>query len=69
MSEIAIFSFGAVMFIMTTWATFSFGLRRMHELQLEDLAKSDRVAEAQESGFTELHVTKSAAAPDRTART
>jgi hypothetical protein len=58
MSEVAIFSFGSVLFVMTTWATFSFGMRRMHELQSEDLANSQRISEVRTDGLTEIHVTE-----------
>ena len=56
MSEIAIFGFGSVMFIATTWATIAFGVRRMHELQDEELERTGRSARLEESGLTELHV-------------
>lgn len=57
MSEVAIFSFGSVMFIATAWATIAFGFRRISELQAADLRESGRVAELREDGLTELHVT------------
>lgn len=56
MSDIAIFGFGSVMFIATTWATIAFGVRRMHELQDEELESTGRSAQLEESGLTELHV-------------
>lgn len=56
MSEIAIFSFGSVVFILTTWATFSFGLKRMGELQARELQNSSLKAVPSESGLTEIHV-------------
>ena len=56
MSDIAIFGFGSVMFIATTWATIAFGVRRMHELQDEELERTGRSARIEESGLTELHV-------------
>ena len=56
MSEAAIFSVGAVMFIATTWATLSFGLRRMYELQRRDLEASERIGEIRKQGLTEIHV-------------
>lgn len=55
MSDIAIFSAGSLLFIATTWATVAFGVRRMHELQDEELERSGRTARAGESGLTELH--------------
>ena len=59
MSEIAIFAFGGVIFIVTTWATVAFGLRRIHELQRADLEDSPRIeAVVQETGFTEIYVTR-----------
>lgn len=57
MSEVAIFSFGSVMFIATAWATIAFGLRRIAELQAADLENSGRVAEVRDDGLTEIHVT------------
>ena len=56
MSEIAIFSFGSVVFIFTTWATFSFGLKRVGELQARELHNSNLKAVPSESGLTEIHV-------------
>lgn len=56
MSEVAIFSFGSVLFVMTTWATFSFGMRRIHELHRRDLVESDRIAEVRTDGLTEIHL-------------
>jgi hypothetical protein len=56
MSEIAIFSFGSVVFMITTWATFSFGLRRMGEIQAKELEQSNLTAVPRESGLTEIHV-------------
>ena len=59
MSEIAIFAFGGVIFIVTTWATVAFGLRRIHELQRADLEDSPRIeAIVEETGFTEIYVTR-----------
>ena len=57
MTEVAVFSFGAVMFVLTTWATLAFGLRRIHELQLRDLEESDVITEIRDDGLTEIHVT------------
>lgn len=57
MSEVAIFTFGAVMFIATAWATIAFGLQRISELQAADLRESGRVAEVRDDGLTEIHVT------------
>lgn len=56
MSDIAIFGFGSVMFIATTWATIAFGVRRMHELQDDELERTGRSAQLEDSGLTELHV-------------
>ena len=58
MSEIAIFGFGSVIFMITTWATFAFGLRRMGEIQAKELDRSNLTAVPQESGLTEIHVDK-----------
>ncbi len=55
MSEVVIFALGAVLFVITTGATFSFGLVRIHELQIEDMARSDRIAEVEERGLTEIY--------------
>lgn len=57
MSEVAIFSFGSVLFIMTTWATFAYGMSRMHELQMRDLADSGRISAVRDEGLTEIHET------------
>jgi hypothetical protein len=56
MSDIAIFGAGSIMFIATTWATIAFGVRRMHELQDEELERTGRTPLEGESGLTELHV-------------
>ena len=58
MSDIAIFAIGSVIFTFTTWATFSFGLRRMGEIQARELARSKVTVIPREGGLTELHVTK-----------
>jgi hypothetical protein len=65
MSDIAIFAIGSVIFMITTWATFSFGLRRMGELHAQDLEEANVTAVPQPSGFTEIHVDQEAV--DRTA--
>lgn len=65
MSEVAIFAFGSVMFVMTTWATFSFGMRRVHELQMLDLAESSRISEIRNEGLTEIHVSTSLQGEER----
>lgn len=56
MSEVAIFAFGAVMFIATAWATIAFGLQRIAELQAADLQESGRVAAQRNDGLTEILV-------------
>ncbi len=56
MSEIVIFGIGSVIFTLTTWATFTFGLRRMGELQADELERSNVVAIQREDGLTEIHV-------------
>ncbi len=61
MSDVAIFAFGSVIFMITTWATFSFGLRRMGELQAQDLEQANFTAVSQPSGFTEIHVDQNSA--------
>jgi hypothetical protein len=55
MSEVIIFAVGAVLFVVTTGATFSFGLVRVHEWQMDDMERSDRIAEVEELGLTEIH--------------
>lgn len=60
MTDVAIFSVGAVMFIMTTWATIAFGLQRVHELKLRDMAQSDLVAQARDDGLTNIYVAQQA---------
>lgn len=61
MSDVAIFGFGSVIFMVTTWATFSFGLRRMGQLQAEELARTNQTAVVQPSGLTEIHLDEDAA--------
>lgn len=56
MTEALIFSFGSLLFIITTSATFSFGMRRFYEIQVEDMAESGRHPVSQPDGLTELHV-------------
>jgi len=57
MTEVAVFGIGSVMFMATTWATFAFGMKRVHQLQMRDLASSDRIAEVRRDNLTELHMT------------
>lgn len=56
MSDIAIFGAGSIMFIATTWATIAFGVRRMHDLQDDELKGTGRAPREEENGLTELHV-------------
>lgn len=56
MSEILIFGFGSILFTITAAATFTFGLRRFHEIQMDDLAQSGRFPVDRPGGLTELHV-------------
>ena len=56
MSEAAIFGVGSIMFTMTAWATLVFGMRRIRQVQLRDLASSGRIAQTQAAGLTELHM-------------
>ena len=58
MSEVTLFGIGSIIFMVTTWATFSFGLRRMGQLQAQELERANRTAVAQPSGLTEIHVEK-----------
>lgn len=58
MSDVAIFAFGGVIFIISTWAVVAFGLSRMHELQREDLDESPRITEVREDGLTEVYMTR-----------
>lgn len=55
MSDIAIFSFGAVMFAMTTWATLAFFMQRFQQINLNDL-RAAGVEIKGNSPYTELHV-------------
>lgn len=55
MSEVVIFAIGAVLFVVTTGATFSFGLVRVHELQIEDLERSERISSVEDLGLTEIY--------------
>ena len=57
MNEIAIFGFGSFLFILTAWATFAFGLHRVHELQLRDVADTNRSPVDRPGGLTEIYVT------------
>ena len=63
MSDIAIFAIGSVIFSFTTWATFSFGLRRMAEIQARELEDSNIAVIPREDGLTELHVARVGEAP------
>ena len=62
MSDIAIFLFGSVVFIATAWATFAFGLSRVHELHLDDVEQSSRFSEVVDDGLTERYIPKDASA-------
>lgn len=55
MSELAIFTFGSVVFLITAWASVAFGVQRMHELQEEDLDAAGRIVDEQPAGLTEIH--------------
>lgn len=55
MNDVAIFSFGAVMFAMTTWATLAFFMQRFQQLHLDDL-RSAGVEIKDHTPYTELHV-------------
>ena len=57
MNEVLIFGVGAILFILTTGATVSFGLYRVHELQMQDIAASERIAEVEDLGLTEIYRT------------
>lgn len=57
MSEALIFSFGSILFIITTAATFSFGMRRFRAIQVEDMADSGGYPATRSDSLTELHVT------------
>ena len=56
MSEVLIFAFGSVLFVITSSATFAFALNRFREVQVEDMAQSGRYPVPREDGLTELHV-------------
>lgn len=64
MSEILIFSVGAVLFVLTTGATVTFGLYRAHELQVEDMERSDRIANIEGNRLTEIYRTQRVADDD-----
>lgn len=56
MSEVLIFAFGSVLFVITSSATFAFALTRFREEQVQDMAKSGRYPIPRSDGLTELHV-------------
>ena len=58
MTEAVIFIIGSVLFVITAGASVTFGMFRAHELQRQDLDESPRVAEVEETTFTELHRTQ-----------
>lgn len=56
MSEAALFAFGAVLFILTTWATLAFFLARFDEQYRKDLAQAPGIAGVrEESQLTETY--------------
>lgn len=55
MSEIALFGVGSLLFIAVTWASVAFGVHRLHELQTEELERSEQTVIEQPGGFTEVH--------------
>ena len=57
MNDVAIFSFGAVMFAMTTWATLAFFMQRFQQINLDDL-RSAGVEIKDNTPYTELHIPK-----------
>lgn len=57
MTEIALFGVGSLLFIAVTWASIAFGVHRLHELQTEELEKSDQTVVEQPGGLTEVHAT------------
>ena len=58
MTEAVIFAIGSLMFVATAGASVTFGMFRAHELQRQDLEESPRVAEVEETTFTEIHRTQ-----------
>ena len=56
MSEALIFSFGSILFIITTSATFSFGMKHFYEVQVDDMADAGRYPVTRPDGLTEIHV-------------
>lgn len=56
MNEALIFSFGSILFIITTSATFSFGMKRFYEVQVDDMAGVGRFPVTRPDGLTEFHV-------------
>lgn len=56
MSEVLIFAFGSVLFVITSSATFAFALTRFHEVQMDDMAESGRYPVTRSDGLTEVYV-------------
>jgi len=57
MSDLWIFGFGSIVFIISTWATLSFGLAKMQELALADAAASPRFTKIVEGEYTDVYAT------------
>jgi hypothetical protein len=66
MSEAAIFAFGSVLFVITTWATIAYGLASIHELRLKDLGTNPSIQVRPTGQFTEVHVRSGADEPATT---
>ena len=57
MSDLVIFGFGSIVFIIATWATLSFGLAKMQELALADAAASPRFTKIVQGEYTDVYAT------------
>ena len=58
MSDLVVFGFGSVIFVISTWATLAFGLSKMQELALRDVEASDRIRAVKQSPYTDIYVTQ-----------
>jgi hypothetical protein len=57
MSDLVIFGFGSIVFIISTWATLTFGLAKMQELALADAASSPRIEKIVAGEYTDVYRT------------
>ena len=58
MSDLLVFGFGTVIFIVATWATLSFGLARVQELALKDVEESERFRGVKKGTYADVYVTQ-----------